>query len=211
MAQGRGRHRNAVAGADVADAAGAGQHSGCRRGVVVAGAIPRIGEDAAVEHPGGQHRDPAGLAQGEQRPRRGVIEQRVPPGDQHAVEIAPRHEPFGERRGVDADADRPDRAVRAQPGQRGIGAVERLGEVIVGVVDERDVHPVQPQPPEAVLQRAQHPVRAVVAHPAQHGCPVELVGAVHRTRGGHEQPAHLGGDHELLPAVPGEEVADPLL
>jgi hypothetical protein len=40
--------------------------------------------------------------------------------------------------------------------QRRVGLLERHGHEIVGVVDERDIHPVHPEPVQALLQAAPH-------------------------------------------------------
>ena len=82
---------------------------------------------------------------------------------------------------------------------------------VVGVVDEHDVHPVEPEPAQALLQAAPHPVPAVVADPGQRRYVVEPLLALDVPGGGHQSPADLGAHGELVPGAPGQERADPPL
>ena len=84
--------------------------------------------------------------------RRPTIEQGVAPGDQHAVQVAALHAPGERGRGVHPGADGPDHALGPEPGQGRVGFAGRLLQVVVGVVDEHDVHPVEPEPLQALLQ-----------------------------------------------------------
>ena len=56
------------------------------------------------------------------------------------------------------------------PARAGIRAVQRLGPVLVRVVDQRDIHPVQPQPPQAGLQRRSTPSGCSRAPGSARGC-----------------------------------------
>ena len=179
-AQRRRADGHAVGGADIPDAPGPRQHLGRGGGVVVVRAVSRVGQDAAVEHAAREHLHAAVGAQRQQLGGGGRVEQRVASGHEHAVQVRPGDEPGQRRRGVHPDADRADHAGRAEPGQRRVGRIQRLRHEVVRVVDERDVHPVQPEPPQAVFQAPAHPVRAVVAHPGQRRGAVELVDALYR-------------------------------
>ena len=99
----------------------------------------------------------------------------------------------------------------AERRQRRVGLGRRLLHEVVGVVDERDVHPVEPEPLQALLQAAPHAVPAVVADPGQRRDAVEPLVALDVPGGGHQQPADLGGHGELVPRVPGQERAEPPL
>jgi hypothetical protein len=200
-----------VPGAGGAHPAGAGQHGGRGRGVVVGAAVVRAGQDAAVEYAGRQHRHAAPLAHREQLGRGGLVEQRVAARDQHAVQVAALRQPGERGGGVHPGADGPDHSLIAERRQRRVGLVGRLRHEVVGVVDERDVHPVEPEPFQALLQAAPHAVPAVVAHPGQRRDAVEPVLALDITGGGHQQPPDLGGDGELVPRMPGQERAEPPL
>jgi hypothetical protein len=203
--------RYAVPGAGIPEPAGPGQQGGRRRGIVVACAVTGIGQDAAVEHAARQHGDAAPLAQREQAGRRRVVEQRVAAGHQHAVQVAALDEPGQRRRRVHAGADGADRALGAEFGQRGVRLVRRLLHEVVGVVDEYDVHPVEPEPFQAFLQAAPHSVPAVVADPGQRRYVVKSLLALDVPGGGHQPPAHLGAHGELVPGAPGQERAEPPL
>ena len=72
---------------------------------VVARAFARVGEDAAVEHTAGQHRYAALAAQREQALRRRAVEQRVPAGDQHEVQVTALGQPGQRGRGIHPGAD----------------------------------------------------------------------------------------------------------
>ena len=112
---------------------------------------------------------------------------------------------------VHAGAEPADHALRPQLRQCRERAVQRLGVVLVGVVHVHDVDPVGPDPFEAGLQRPQHAVAAVVAHPPDRRGHVEaLVVPVARTvRVGHQQPAHLRGQDDLVPRPLGQYRAQP--
>src|ERR1022692_204156 len=75
-------------------------------------------------------------------------------------------------------------------------------------MDERDVHPVQPQPPEASFERGEHAVPAVVPHPGQGRGSVELLGPVYGPGRGHQKPPHLGGHGEFGSGPARQEIAD---
>jgi hypothetical protein len=201
-------HRDLVPGADLGDMPDPGQDLQ-RRGRV---AVPvAAGQDAAVEHAGRQHPHTAPQAEREQGRSGGLVQQGVPARDHDAVQVGSGDQP-GERAGVvHAGADRAHHALVPQLGQGRVRLVHRLRQVVVGVMDEREVDPVEAQPGQALLDRSPHPVPAVVAYPAERRRPVEAVGTLDRAGRGHQQPAHLGRDGELVPWPAGQEVADPPL
>ena len=99
------------------------------------------GQDPAVEHASGQHATPrerhSGNSDRAAESSRSVY--RPATSTQSRSQRATNHS--ASDAGVDPDPDRTDRALRAQPGQGGIGAVQGLGHVLVRVVDQRDVRP----------------------------------------------------------------------
>ena len=129
--------------------------------VVVPGALGGPGQDAAVEHAGGQVRDPPLGALSEHR-RGGLVQQRVPAGDQHAVEVAPLEEGRRRLHRVRAQRDRVDDPLIAQVDERAVGARHRFVDVVVGIVDVDDVDPIGTQTPEAAVDRLLHGVIAEV-------------------------------------------------
>ncbi len=204
------RQLDAVPRADRGDPLRAGHELGGRGRVVVGRAGHRGGEDAGVEHAGRQHGDAPLGTQRQQLVQRRLLEQRVPPGDQHHVHVGPADE-LGERGDdVHAEPDPAEHALVAQLGERRQGAVERLGDVVLRVVHERDVDPVGPQPAEAGLQAAQRAVPAVVAAARERRRHVEALGvALPRAAGVvHEQPADLGGQHVVVARAAGEGGAE---
>ncbi len=209
--EGGGGQRDAVPGAGVAHPAGAGRHGGRGRGVVVGAAVVRAGQDPAVEHAGRQHGHAAPLAHREQVRRGGLVEQRVAARDQHAVQVAALRQPGQRGRGVHAGPDGPDHALVAERRQRRVGLVRRLLHEVVGVVDEHDVHPVEAEPFQALLQAAPHAVPAVVADPGQRRYAVEPLVPLDLPGRGHQQPADLGAHGELGPGLPGQERPEPPL
>ena len=65
-------------------------------------------------------------------------------------------------RDIAATADGPDHALRSEVRKRGQRAVKRGPEMRVAIMDKGNVQPVDPQPPQALLDRAQRGVAAVV-------------------------------------------------
>ena len=72
-----------------------------------------------------------------------LVEQGVPPGEQHAVDVGLAHEPGWDRALVHPDADGSDDALVAPVGEHGVGLADRLVGVVVRVVDEHHVDPVE--------------------------------------------------------------------
>jgi hypothetical protein len=136
-----------------------------------------------------------------------MVQQGVPPGEQHHVHVGVPDEP-GEHRGlVHARADGADGAFGAHPLQRRIRLGERLLLVVVRVVDEHDVDAVELEPFQAGLQAAVYAVGAeiplAVVGGGQGGeavCGVGAEGGLHVVDGvvGYEQAADLGAEGELL-------------
>ena len=123
------------------------------------------------------------------------------------------HLPF-----VDADTDRLHDLLRAKPFQRPPGAVHGLFEHFrllaparedVDVVDEAHIHPLQPQPLQAVLEGAHGAVVAVVEmHGEGRGIrPGREVDRVAPCRA--QQASDLGCQHEVVPVLPAQGVTGP--
>ena len=155
--------------------------------VVVPGALGGAGQHPAVEHPGGQVGHPP-VGAGRDQPGGGLIEQGVAPGHQHAVEVAPLQEGGGGGHRVGAHRDGVDHLLAPHVGQGPVGSLQRLVQVVVGVMHVDDADPVGAQPLEARLHRA--PGRVVA----------EVEDGLHRpVRPRLQPPPGLGGDHH--PAV----------
>ena len=182
--------RHAEPCAEVAQPAGAVEDVGRRGRIVVRGAR---GEDAAVEDAAGDHGDAPIEAERQQLVGAARVEQRVPPREEEAVEVAGAGEP-AERRGVvHADADRTHRAFGPQALERTVRAVDRLGVVVVRIVDENDVDAVEAQPVEALLEGTQRALVAEVEHRERRGT---REGSLRRP--GRQEPPHLRREHELV-------------
>jgi len=133
----------------------------CRQ-VVEGGAWTRVGQQPAVEDAADHHRHPALGAGGQQLPQGPLVEQAVAAGDQHHVEVEVADEAGQHLRLVHAGPDRPHHALVAQLGQGREGVLVGLALVVVGIVQEGDVDPVQAEPLQALLQRAAHAVAGEV-------------------------------------------------
>ena len=106
-----------------------------------------------------------------------LVEQRVASRDEEDVHLRLPGEPGEHRRLVHARPDRAEDALLAQPVQGRIGALDGGLPVVVGIVDERHVDPVEPEPLEALLDRAHDAVGAVVEDdPPAAGPGVERIG-----------------------------------
>ena len=133
----------------------------------------------------------------------------TPAGHEHAVRVRLAHDPLERRRRVHPGADRPDDALVAEFGERGERLADRRVEVVVRVVHEHDVHPVEAEPLEALLERPEHAVAAEVPYPPQPG--VLLERGISLARVPPQQPPDLGGEHELVARAPAQRVADAAL
>src|SRR5262249_17734961 len=115
---------------------------------------------------------PAPEAEREERVERALLEQRVPAGQQEAVEVRVLGRALADLPLVDAEADGPHRPRAPQPVERRVRAVERLpvtGGLSrrtvsegVDVVDEGEIAPLEPEPSQARLDRPERAVSAVV-------------------------------------------------
>ncbi len=108
--------RHAMGSADGVDARDT-RHDIRRRGtIIVARAVHRPGrEDAGIEHAAQDDADPLAQRQRQEALRSALFQQRIASGHQHRVEIAGLGEARADLRLVDADADRLDHALAAQP------------------------------------------------------------------------------------------------
>ena len=156
------RQGNAVAGAHALDLAHFVEHVRRGRGVVVGRACDRSGgEDARVEHAAEHDADVLSDRERQHLGERGLLEQRVAPGNQHAVEIAvlqEAHRVFGI---VGANADTFDDALAAQFLERFVGAFHGFAVALgafdgtmrprIGVMDQQHVDFRQTQAQQRVL------------------------------------------------------------
>ena len=139
---------------------------------------------------------------------RALVEERVAVGEQEDVHVGLAGEPREHRRLVHAGADRPDHALGAEPLEGRPRPVDRGLPVVVRVVDERDVDPVEAEPLEALLERAADAVGGVVEDESDGpGADVERVvaavealavdvGVVGGSRLVADEPADLGRQDE---------------
>ena len=148
---------------------------------------------------------------------RSLLEQGVPACQEEQVGVGLPGECL-ERRGlVHARPDRADDALLAEFDQGGECAGQRLGHMVVRVVHVDDVQPVLPEPGQALLDRGQHAVAAVVVDRGDIGSALverQAVGTevVRVGRGvGAQQPADLGGQHVLVAGPPGQPGPEPHL
>ena len=169
--------RDTVAPADGGNALGALQDVRRRRAVPVGRARARVGQHAAVERCRGEHRDAALPAQRQELVGGGLVEQRVAPCDQHAVEVRFTNEAHGRCGVVDSRAHGADDALLAELDQRGHGLPDRLVQVVLRVVNVDELDPVEAEAAEAVLERPTDALAAVIAHSTESGRLREDVGA----------------------------------
>src|SRR5205823_6136421 len=112
---------------------------------------------------------------------------------------------------VHSGADRADRALRAQPVERAVRTGECLLLALLGVVDVQDVDAIEAEPLQALLERAERTVVAVVEDRLERR---RLVPdrATRLPRGaGAQEPAHLGRERVRVPRLPPEREAEPPL
>ena len=106
----------------------------------------------------------------------------------------------------------PHDALGPQSLQRRVGLAECLLPVVVRIVDQRDVDPVQAEPDQAGLHAAPHAVGAVVEH--RRWCAGTANPSVSRPCGsatGLQQAPDLGGDDVLVARPPGQRGAEAAL
>jgi hypothetical protein len=103
------------------------------------------GQDPAVVGPAGHDADAMLDAVGQELGQRGLVEQRISAGEQKAVEVAGAGELELHLPLVHAGPDRLDAARLLKLHQDGRGFGHRLLVVAVGIVNEQDVDPVQPE------------------------------------------------------------------
>ena len=172
--QGRGAERHAVALAYRLDLLRLVDE--CRGGgdIVVRGACLHVArQDAGIVGTAQNHRDMALGALGQEFLKRALLQQRVAPSQQHAVEVARLDEASARVCLVDAHADGADDAGAAQLVERAIAPVHHrleallehgavLGGPEIDVMDQGDVDLLQPEPQVRVLQRAHDTIVGIV-------------------------------------------------
>ena len=139
--------------------------------VVEPRSVRRIGEHAAVESAADDDGDAFPDAEREQPCVRGLVEERVATGEQDAVGSGLGDDSGEAARVAHSRADRPDDPFVAELRESGQRLRDRLVEVIVGVVDEHEVDPVETEAFEAFLERTADAVSAEVEDGSQlRGC-----------------------------------------
>ena len=105
--------------------------------------------------------------------------------------------------------DRADQAFRAEPLERGIGLLERVPVVVVGVVQEHDVDALEAEADQALLEGAQDAVGTEVEHPPERRGDREafVVGPPRRVDR-LEEASGLGREHELVTGASLQGVAE---
>jgi len=143
---------------------------------------------------------PAGTGPHRQQVGQGrLVEQRVPAGDQDDVEVGLAGKPGEHVRLVHRHPDGSDRALGPEPLEGRKGARQRLMVVMVGIVDEDDVDPLESEPPEAALHRPHDAVEAEVVSGAARPPASDL--ATHRKP--PESPPDLADESTNRPGIAG--------
>ena len=141
-----------------------------RCGLVVPG-VP-AGEDAGIQRAADHDRCAGLLAFRQQILERRLFEQGIAASEQECVPVSPLQSLEQDLALVDADADRPHRSARSQLFERAIPALAQaahqsgMGFLAVlhraDVVHIEDVDPRQPEPLQAILERAYDAVIGIV-------------------------------------------------
>src|SRR5260370_23407498 len=184
--------------------------------VVVAGARTRVDQDSAVEHPTDDDRDRQLFTKRQQLVHCHLIEERVAAGNKKDIEVACLDKPGQHRRLVHAGADGSGGAFFSQLGKGPEPGSAGSFEMVVWIVEEQDVKPVEPGPPEALRNRRHDPVVTEVPNRSYRRdvlvegfAEIEL--ALIARRVGAEQPANLGGYDDLVTWKSRHGSAHPLL
>ena len=182
--------------------------------------VPAAGDQARIIGAAHHHMHAALLAAGEELVQCGLVQQAVAPGQQEDIRVRLLQRQNAGFDAVDAEAPATDHAFLPQPrqGHRGAlhGDVEDLApmfamRVLGTVVDIGDVDAGQAQALQAVLDGAAHAIRGVVVidPERQAGDEGAMLPAL---RGiGTEQPADLGGEHELIARLVAQHLAEAVL
>src|SRR5260370_17792112 len=144
------------------------------------------------------------------------MEERVAAGNKKDIEVACLDKPGEHGRLVHAGADGSGGAFFSQVGKGLEPGSAGSFEMVVWIVEEQDVKPVEPGPPEALRNRRHDPVVTEVPNRSyRRGVLVEGVAGIELAliarRVGAEQPATLGGYNHLLTWKSGHRCAPPLL
>src|SRR5260370_399593 len=126
--------------------------------VVVPGARTRVDQDSAVEHSTDDDRDRQLFTKRQQLVHCHLIEERVAAGNKKDIEVACLDKPGQHRRLVHAGADGSGGALFSQLGKGPQPGSAGSFEMVVWIVEEQDVKPVEPGPPEALRNRRHDPV-----------------------------------------------------
>ncbi|SII97821.1 Uncharacterised protein [Mycobacteroides abscessus subsp. abscessus] len=171
-----------------------------------------VGEDPGVEDADVDDTDPAGGARRDEVLATSLFEERVPARLHDDVDVGLGDEAGEHLRLVHPGTPRADDPLVAQACEFGHGPVDRLGPVVVGVVDVDDVDAVEAQPLEGLLEGAADAVRGVVAHTglvAGHG--EALVVPLLRVLRGADEPTDLRRDEVLLTGLGPQHLAEATL
>jgi hypothetical protein len=166
-----------------------------------------------------QDGDVAAQALREERGGGLLVQQRVAARQHQAVDIGLRDEGLQDIDIVESGTEGADRAFRAQLGERGNGTAQRLLQALVDalavvapvhVVDQGNVDAVDPETPEARLERAHGPVVAVVELNLEGASTDEKALRDPAVGGRPQQLADLGRQHPLTARASREGTAQPL-
>ena len=189
------------------------QPRGARAAVVEGRAVARVGEDAAVEHAAGDHRDAALDAQRQQLRRRAVVEQRVAAGEQDAVDVGLADEPGSGATGScprRSRRSRPRRAARPAPGSasRSPRRSGRRGRA------RRRRRPGRARAASRLSSSERRTPSALKSQPRRVASPAKSsanIDGAARPPARHQQPPDLGGEHELRARALAQRGAEPPL
>src|SRR5258708_25455367 len=134
------------------------QDRGGHRTVVVVGGGTGVGQEAAVKSASDDDRDPLFKTERKQLGEADLVQQRVAAGEQETIEVRTPSQAGKHLRLVHSGTEGADQLLAAKLVEGPISPAQRLIEKVVGVVDVKDVHPLQSQAFQTRLERAHDPV-----------------------------------------------------
>jgi hypothetical protein len=176
-------------------------------------ARPRVGQDPAVQDAGGDDGDATLGAEVEQLDGRSlVLEQCVAARDEDPVDLGLADVADGIPGIAHADADRLHDSLRAELMKRRVAVRRRLVPVLVRIVEIHDVHRVDAQPFQALVEGSEHSVAREVPPSVDGRVLDERRRRFRRARSmRHEEAADFGGDLETFARHPGKRGSEAAL
>src|SRR5262249_38915310 len=139
-------------------------------------------------------------------------EQRVATGEHQDIHVRVAHEIGKHLRLVHPGTYGRDDTLPAQLLQGRVGQSQRIRQVIVGVMEINEIDTVEPEPPEALLERAQDPVTAEVPDAPMRRRHVEASIVASERRGERFEPSPNFRRYDVLLSLPlGKRSTEPAL